>query len=86
MNQFPKITVVTPSFNQGNFIRETIKSILIQNYNNLEYFIIDGGSTDNTIDVIKEYGDKIAWWVSKPNQGQSDAINKGFRRPTGEGN
>ena len=84
MNQLPKITVVTPSFNQGNFIRETIESILSQNYDDLEYFIIDGGSTDNTLEIIKEYSNQINYWVSEKDKGQSDAINKGLSRATGE--
>ncbi|MDH5716426.1 MAG: glycosyltransferase [Spirochaetia bacterium] len=82
--QLPKITVVTPSFNQGDFLRETIESVLNQNYPNLEYFIIDGGSTDNSVEIIKQYEDKIDWWVSEKDKGQSDAIRKGFERATGQ--
>lgn len=84
MNQYPKITVVTPSYNQGEFIERTIVSILGQNYPNLEYIICDGGSTDNTIDIIKKYEDKLTWWCSEKDKGQSDAINKGMKRATGE--
>ncbi len=83
-NTWPKISIVTPSFNQGNFIEETILSVLNQNYPNLEYIIIDGGSTDQTVDIIKKYEDKIAYWVSEPDRGQSHAINKGFEKCTGE--
>jgi glycosyltransferase involved in cell wall biosynthesis len=80
----PKITIVTPSFNQGKFLRQTIESILAQNYPHLEYFIIDGGSTDESLDIIREYEDQISWWVSETDRGQTDAINKGFKRATGE--
>ena len=80
----PKITIVTPSYNQDKFVRETIESILNQNYPNLEYFVVDGGSTDNSVDIIREYKDHIDWWVSEKDQGQTDAIMKGFNRATGE--
>ncbi|OAD46137.1 glycosyltransferase family 2 protein [Polaribacter atrinae] len=80
---FPKISIVTPSYNQGNFIEETIQSVLNQNYPNLEYIIIDGGSTDNTIDIIKKYEENITYWISEKDNGQSDAINKGFLKATG---
>ena len=81
---FPKISIVTPSFNQGNFIEQTILSIINQNYPNLEYIIIDGGSTDNTVEIIRKYADLITYWVSEPDNGQSHAINKGLERCTGE--
>ena len=81
---WPKISIVTPSYNQGQFIEETILSILNQNYPNLEYIIIDGGSTDNTVEIIKKYEDRITYWVSEPDKGQSHAINKGFEKATGE--
>lgn len=84
MEKIPRITIVTPSFNQGNFIRETIESIINQNYPNLEYFILDGGSTDNSVDIIREYEDRIDWWVSEKDDGQTDAINKGFKKASGE--
>jgi glycosyltransferase involved in cell wall biosynthesis len=84
MSNPPKISIVTPSYNQGSFLRETIESVLNQNYPNLEYFIIDGGSTDNSLDIIHEYEDRIDWWVSEKDNGQSEAINKGFKKATGE--
>lgn len=84
MTETPKITIVTPSYNQGQFLRETIESVLNQNYPNLEYFIIDGGSTDNSVDIIREYEDRIDWWVSEKDDGQSDALIKGFKRATGK--
>lgn len=80
----PKISVVIPSYNQGQFIEETILSVINQQYPNLEIIIIDGGSKDNTVDVIKKYEQHITWWVSEKDKGQSDAINKGFSRITGD--
>jgi glycosyltransferase involved in cell wall biosynthesis len=81
---WPKLSIITPSYNQGQFIEETIRSILLQNYPNLEYIIIDGGSTDNTVEIIKKYDQWITSWESKKDNGQSDAINKGFKKYTGE--
>ena len=77
------ISIVTPSYNQGQFIEETIRSILLQGYPNLEYIIIDGGSTDNTVDIIRKYEAWISYWVSEPDKGQTNAIYKGFQRCTG---
>jgi glycosyltransferase involved in cell wall biosynthesis len=81
---WPRISIITPSFNQGEYIEETIRSILLQNYPNLEYIIIDGGSTDNTVDIIRKFEPWITFWVSEHDLGQSHAINKGFKRCTGE--
>lgn len=82
--EWPRITIVTPSYNQGEFIEETILSVLWQSYPNLEYIIIDGGSTDESVEIIKKYEKYLTYWVSEPDRGQSHAINKGFVRCTGE--
>jgi len=81
---WPKVTIVTPSYNQTLFIEETIRSILLQGYPRLEYIIIDGGSTDNSLDIIRHYDRYLAYWESKPDLGQSHAINKGWKRATGD--
>lgn len=81
---WPKISIVTPSYNQGRFLEGTIRSVLLQGYPNLEYVIIDGQSSDNSVDVIKRYEAWIDFWVSQPDQGQSHAINKGFSLCSGQ--
>jgi len=80
----PRVTIVTPSYNQAEYLEETIRSVLLQGYPNLEYFVIDGGSTDGSVEIIKKYEPWLAGWVSEKDNGQSDAINKGFSHATGE--
>lgn len=80
----PLVTIVTPSFNQGDFLKRTIDSVLSQTYKNIEYIVIDGGSTDNSVNILKSYNNKFFKWISEPDHGQSDAINKGFSISNGE--
>src|SRR4051812_5835962 len=84
MNKLPKISVVTPSYNQGIYLEETINSVLDQKYPHIEYIIIDGGSTDNSVEIIKKYSKHLHFWVSEKDKGQTDAIIRGFNRSTGE--
>lgn len=83
-NNQPLVSIITPSYNQGKYIGETLRSVIRQDYPGIEYIVIDGGSTDNSVDVINQYKNQLAYFVSEEDKGQSDAINKGFSKATGE--